>query len=176
MKHSPETIAILSVKSRESFAKLTEVQRMARMRKSLTTRLARGIYATPRVGTTWKSGWREIGGIRKFYRSKWEANYAFYLEWLRSLGQIRAWTHESEVFWFEGIRRGSCSYLPDFRVTNNDASVEFHEVKGWMDARSKTKIRRMSKYHSEVKLIVIAEKQYNAIKGKVARLVPGWEP
>ena len=89
-----------------------------------------------------KSGWREIGGIRKYYRSRWEANYARYLEFLKVNGEIEKWEHEPETFWFEGIKRGVMSYLPDFRVTEKNGDIVFHEVKGWMDARSITKIKR----------------------------------
>lgn len=121
------------------------------------------------------AGWREIGGKRRYYRSLWEGNYARYLEWLKSRGAIADWEHEPEEFWFGGVKRGCVSYLPDFRVTELNGEVAYHEVKGWMDARSKTKISRMAKYHPGVKLVVIDKKQYAAIKAQVSRLVPGWE-
>lgn len=130
-------------------------------------------FANPRG--SWKAAWRTHGGQRCFFRSRWEANYAAYLEWLRSIGQIQSWEHEPHTFWFEGIRRGVVSYLPDFRVTNPNGSIEWHEVKGWMDARSKTTIARMAKYHPSEKLVVVAGKQYNEIKRKVSSIVPGWE-
>lgn len=43
---------------------------------------------------------RPIGvrGIR--FRSKMEANYAAYLEWLLSIGQIAGWKYEPTMFWF----------------------------------------------------------------------------
>lgn len=130
----------------------------------------------PRLNASWKAGWREIGGIKKYYRSKWEANYAYYLEWLKQTGQITDWKHEPETFWFDGIRRGCVSYLPDFRVEEVGGAMVYHEVKGWMDDRSKTKIRRMAKYHPTVRLIVIDSKGYAALKRSVQGLVPGWEP
>lgn len=124
---------------------------------------------------SWKCAWHEIGGTRSFYRSRWESNYAYYLEWLKSQGLIAKWEHEPHTFWFEGIKRGCVSYLPDFRVTENDGRQIYHEVKGWMDDRSKTKIARMAKYHPDVKLIVIDSKGYKAIAAKVGGIVPGWE-
>jgi len=127
------------------------------------------------AGTTWKAGWRDIGKKRKYYRSRWEANYARYLQWLLENGQIKDWDHEPETFWFEAIKRGVRSYLPDFRVVENDGTSALHEVKGWMDARSKTTIKRMAKYHPHEKLIVIREKEYNAIARKVSGIIPGWE-
>ena len=128
-----------------------------------------------RANASWGCGWRDIGGIRKYYRSKWEANYARYLEWLKSKGEIQSWLHEPETFWFEGIARGCLSYLPDFRVVEKSGQVVFHEVKGWMDARSKTKIKRMAKYHPAVKLIIIESKAYNAIKKSMMPIIKDWE-
>ena len=123
---------------------------------------------------SWKSGWREIGGKRIYARSRWEANYARYLEWLKHNGHIIEWEHEPETFWFENIRRGCRSYLPDFRVTFTDRT-EYHETKGWMDARSKTKIKRMAKYHPSVVLVVIDSKWFKANRIKLRGLISGWE-
>jgi len=115
-------------------------------------------------------GWRTIRGIRKYYRSQWEANYARYLEWLRLKGKIEFWEHEPKTFWFEEIKRGVRSYLPDFRVTELNGDIVYHEVKGYMDSRSHTKIKRMAKYFPKVKLIVIGRKEYNAILRKFSVL------
>lgn len=123
---------------------------------------------------TWKAGWREIGGKRCFFRSRWEANYARYLEWLKGLGNITDWQHEPHTFWFDGIKRGCVSYKPDFRVTTGER-YEWHEVKGWMDARSKTTLARMCRYHPAEKIVVIRERDYLEIKNKVGRLCEGWE-
>lgn len=122
-----------------------------------------------------KQGWREIGGYRKYYRSRWEANYARYLEWLKQLGEIKEWLHEPETFWFENIKRGVRSYLPDFKVTNNNGDIEYHEVKGWMDDRSKTKLKRMKKYYPHIKMVLIQAKQYKEIGKKVSIMISGWE-
>ena len=122
-----------------------------------------------------KCGWREIGGVRKYYRSGWEANYARYLEWLKKKGEIAAWLHEPDTFWFAGIKRGCVSYLPDFRVTENDGREVYHEVKGWMDAKSKTKIKRMAKYHPTKKLLVIDSKAYRSLAKTMRGLIGEWE-
>lgn len=153
----------------------TPEQKIEYLVKSMKTKIANGTYAQERPNASWKAGWREIGGINKYYRSKWEANYAKYLEWLKSNKQIKEWKHEPITFWFDGVKRGCVSYLPDFWVQENDGKEAYHEVKGWMDDRSKTKIRRMAKYHPKVKLIVIDSKGYEALKKSVQSLVPGWE-
>lgn len=47
---------------------------------------------------SWKGGWREVGGKRIYARSRWEANYARYLELLKTSGEIAEWEHEPERF------------------------------------------------------------------------------
>jgi hypothetical protein len=175
MKHSEETRKKISKKNIAWNKRITAEERAEIVMRGMKTRAENGTLVPNRQGTTWKAGWREIGGQRKYFRSKWEANYARFLQLLVANGKILSWEHEAVTFWFDGIKRGACSYLPDFRVTENDGSVVFHEVKGWMDARSKTKIRRMAKYHPSVKLIVIQAKEYKEISRKVGGLCVGWE-
>ncbi len=175
MKHSDETKKALSISSTKAAARMTDEQRIKKTMKAMKTRAANGTDVFPRPGASWKAGWREIGGVNNYYRSRWEANYARYLQWLVEKGQIKEWMHEPVTFWFEGVKRGCVSYLPDFWVRENDGSESYHEVKGWMDDRSKTKIRRMAKYHPKVNLIVIDSKGYNALRKSVQGLVSGWE-
>lgn len=175
-KHSAEAKAKFSVSHKKRWLMLTEEQKMDIKFKMMKGRIANGTYA-PNYSSkrTWKAAWREFGGKKHFYRSRWEANYGRYLEFLKLHSKIKDWLHEPDIFWFEGVKRGSVSYLPDFKIINNDDSIEYHEVKGWMDARSKTKISRMAKYHPSVKLIVIQKKEYDEILCKLARSIPGWE-
>lgn len=107
---------------------------------------------------SWKSSWQEIDGKRCYFRSSWEVKYANYLQKLKEDKKIIDWEFEADTFWFDRIKRGVRSYLPDFKITFPDNSVEYHEVKGWMDARSKTKIKRMKIYHPDIKLVVIQKK------------------
>ncbi len=174
-KHlSEEHKAKLAVTSKAMWSRWTEAERDDMVLKRIQAKRLLG-NPIPNVRGTWKAAWREVGGRRIFFRSRWEANYARYLEWLRAIGQIASWEHEPHTFWFDGIKRGVVSYLPDFLVVNPNGSREWHEVKGWMDARSKTTISRMAKYHPQEKLIVIAEKGYKEIRAKVSTLIPGWE-
>jgi len=147
-----------------------------RTMRQLKTRLARfGTLANKNFRGSWKAGWREIGGKRIYARSRWEANYARYLEFLKKHNQLAEWEHEPETFWFEKIKRGCRSYLPDFRVTHIAGNIEYHEVKGWMDDRSKTKIRRMAKYHPAVTLIVRDSTWFKANRLRLRGLITGWE-
>src|SRR5205807_723233 len=156
-KHTPEVLARLSEISKANQAKLNSDpdKLAAKVKKMIQTKHENENLINPRQKQTWKAGWREIGGKRKYFRSRWEANYARYLEFLKVQNQITDWEHEPEVFWFEGIKRGCVSYLPDFKVTELNGSFTYHEVKGWMDDRSKTKIRRMQIYHPSIILKII---------------------
>lgn len=175
-KHTPETLAVLAQRSRDTWLFTPEHRKEEIINKSLRTKRAATGSIPPKVARgSWKAGWREIGGKRVYFRSRWEANYARYLQWLLERGAIAEWLHEPRTFWFESIKRGVRSYLPDFQVTENSGAVHYHEVKGWMDARSRTTISRFKKYYPDEKLIVIEEKAYKAIAKKVSPLVEGWE-
>ena len=174
-KHSEQPKEKMSLSGRKRVIKEGTEGIESRTIKGMMTRSKNGTMVNQRPNASWKAGWREIGGIQKYYRSRWEANYARYLEWLKTNGEILKWDHEPETFWFDGIKRGCVSYLPDFRVIEKNGSVVYHEVKGWMDDRSITKIKRMAKYHPEIKLIVIDSKIYKSIAAKAKLFVNGWE-
>ncbi len=115
----------------------------------------------------------DLGDIH--FRSGWEANYCRYLELLKKKGLIWNWEYEVETFWFNDIKRGVRSYLPDFKVWETPTTFHFVEVKGYMDSKSKTKIKRFNKYYPQVKLEVVGAKQYNEIKAKLSKIIPYWE-
>lgn len=122
---------------------------------------------------------RARGGKRadlddRYFRSRWEANYARYLNFLVAKGSIAAWAYEPKTFVFEGVTRGALTYTPDFLVTDMDGSTAWHEVKGWMDAKSKGKLKRMAKFFPDEEVIIIGPEEYGAIS-KWAGLVEGWE-
>ena len=174
-KHTEETKRKVGLGSVKSWASFSEEKKAKKVFRMLKTKAKKGTYAKARPHVTWKQGWREIAGRRIFFRSRWEANYARYLQFLKDRGDILEWEHEPKTFWFEEIKRGVCSYLPDFRVYFGKESYEYHEVKGWMDSRSKTKIKRMRKYYPEETLVVIAADKYREIKEKMGRIISGWE-
>ncbi len=123
---------------------------------------------------------RSRGGTRDdlgFYvRSSWEANYARYLIWLEKTGNILRWAYEPKEFEFTKIKRGTRTYLPDFAIWEHDNEDPdyYVEVKGWMDAKSKTKLKRMAKYYPEIEVRIVGEKEYKAI-AKWKSLIPNWE-
>jgi hypothetical protein len=111
----------------------------------------------------------------RYFRSMWEANYARYLNWLLQKALIKSWEYEPDEFEFAGIKRGTRFYLPDFKVTELGGSVIYHEVKGFMDSKSATALKRMAKYFPGVKIIVIGKKSYAAISRDVRAFIPTWE-
>ena len=122
------------------------------------------------IPVKWKQGWGTIGGKKCYFRSKWEYDYALYLELLKKYKKITEWEHEPKTFWFLEIKRGTRSYLPDFRVTETNGEIVWHEVKGYMDDRSKTKLKRFKKYYPEETLYLVQAAQIKEIREKFSFL------
>lgn len=110
-----------------------------------------------------------------FFRSSWEANWARYLNFLVAIRDIKSWEFEPDTFWFEKIRRGVRSYTPDFKITRIDGSIFYQEVKGYMDARSSTKLKRMKKYHPLVAIELVDKTRYLTIRRQLSKMLKGWE-
>lgn len=113
------------------------------------------IYGLKKGVSAYKNGWYIINGKRYFFRSEWEVYYARYLDFLKARGEVIAWEYEADTFWFEKIRRGVRSYTPDFKIVFKGGLLEYHEVKGYLDPKSITKLKRMKKYHPHIKLVLI---------------------
>lgn len=124
---------------------------------------------------------RTWGGKREdlddmYFRSAWEANFARYLNFLVDNGDIIKWEYEPDTFEFIEIKRGTKHYTPDFKVFDSEDSEPFYyEVKGWLDAKSKTRLKRMAKYYPDVKVIVIGKKEYTSLKKNLSCVIPNWE-
>lgn len=173
--HTAEVRQLIAKQSAARWAAMSESERSSHIMKALKAKVARyGCINPQNERGSWKAGWREIDDKRHYFRSRWEANYARYLQWLKLRGDILDWEYEPETFWFDKIKRGVRSYLPDFRVHELNGTKPLHEVKGWMDARSRTTLRRMAKYHPGEKIILIREKEYRAIS-RFSSLIGGWE-
>ena len=103
---------------------------------------------------------RSRGTFRKktiSFKSKAELSFAEHLEFLRESGRIRSWEYEphGSTFWFYTIRRGVRSYKADFRVVTNTGQIQWYELKGYLNPKSMTKLRRMHLYHPDVILILV---------------------
>lgn len=176
MRHSEKTKLLLAKKSRDMWSdplsKLNSPE-MAQMRSDLMVkRIASGQM---RCGYSRTRGGKrsDLGDV--YFRSAWEANYARYLNFLVDRGELRGWMFEPKTFVFEAIKRGVRAYTPDFRVERNDGAIEWHEVKGWMDSKSKTRISRFKKYFPNEVLIIIDGKWFKSANRSIAPLIIGWE-
>lgn len=116
-------------------------------------------------------GGRRANQENRYYRSAWEANWGLYLNFLVSQKQIKTWEYEPDTFEFKTIKKGTRFYTPDFKIINLDDSFYYEEVKGWMDATSKTKLKRMGKYYPEIKVVLIEKKLYTEVKNKLGKML-----
>lgn len=109
-----------------------------------------------------------------YFRSRWEANWARYLEWRKARGEIKDWKFEPVTFEFP-VKRGSRFYTPDFQVWPLEGEPYYEEVKGYMDKKSATKLNRMRKYHPRIRVDLIDHALYRSAHKQLSGLIPNWE-
>lgn len=109
-----------------------------------------------------------------YFRSGWEANYARWLNRRVELGEIRAWDYEPKRFYFP-IKRGNKCYTPDFRIWLHDGSIEWHEIKGWMDNDSRIKLERFARHFPNETLVLVDSDVYRSLEKEVSGSLPNWE-
>ncbi len=111
-------------------------------------------------------------GVPINFRSTWEINYAFYLEWLVKQGEIKKWEYEPRPRYYFYAKDGhplDNGYLPDFKVTRSDNSFYLVEIKGYKQGTMK--LKRMAKHYPEIEIELVDAKEYNALKKKLGRLL-----
>lgn len=121
-----------------------------------------------------KRGTYAIGNKEIYFRSLWEANYALYLEWLKEQGQIHEWEYEPERYYFifkEGkkLRSLGNGYLPDFRVWETKQKFYLVEIKGY--GQGVQKLKRMKKYHPEIRIELVDKTYYGDLKRKLGKVL-----
>ena len=112
--------------------------------------------------------YNSIQGVTIYMRSGWELEYACYLDMLIEFGIIESWEYEPKQFDFKQWLKKAKSYLPDFKLNFYNGTSEYHEVKGYMDKVSKTKIKRFLKYYPENYLKIIDLAWFKAYSGSMA--------
>lgn len=125
------------------------------------------------VNHKFKAGYRD-DLPNMYFRSSWEANYARYLSLMKSQKMIKKWEHEKHSFEINVLGKLK-HYLPDFKVYHNDGTSEFHEVKGYYDERSKSKIEAFIKQYPQLKLKVITKTEYREMYKKYKDMIMFWE-
>lgn len=108
------------------------------------------------------------------FRSGWEQNYAYYLDWLERTGEIKDWEYEPERYSFIDLKQSppkayGNGYLPDFKVTNNDGTFYLVEIKG--RRQGMMKLKRMKRFYPKIKIELIEAKDYNILKRKVGKML-----
>lgn len=110
-----------------------------------------------------------------YFRSKWEANYALYLDWLIRQGEIMDWEYEplpryDFIMYENGVPKVmGLGYLPDFKVINNDDTFYLVEIKGYKQGM--LKLKRMKKYHPTIKIELVDSKEYAVLKKRVGKML-----
>lgn len=122
---------------------------------------------------TSKSSWVEVPNKRICVRSSWERNFVFYLQWLKDRGDIIDFHYEMKTFYFGAIKRGCVSYKPDFYIEAVSGNY-WIELKGFLDNKSKTKLKRFAKYFPDEKLILWDSTMYKDLKNNLSRIIPNW--
>lgn len=117
--------------------------------------------------TEWATGSkRGLWGVRPdighFVRSSWEANVC---RVLIALGV--PYEYEPRTF---RLSDGQ-TYRPDFLVANE----LWVEVKGWMDAKSRSKVETFRADHPDAPFVVVGRDDYKALELAFASAIPGWE-
>lgn len=109
----------------------------------------------------------QVGERLIYFRSKWEANYALYLQMLKENGDIKDWTYEPQPFYEFPIKHGTTRYLPDFRVDNLDGTFYLCEIKGF--SQGGIKLKRMAKYFPKIRIELVTGKEYRTLFKKLGK-------
>ena len=120
-------------------------------------------------------GRRTIGGVERNFPNRWEANYCRYLHWLAEHDEIAGYEYQPAYFTFP-IEHGITRYRPDFFVIAFGCDGDYYvEIKGYMDAASKTKMNRMKKYYPDITVKVVTNSDMAKLNRTVGHLIEGWE-
>jgi len=113
-----------------------------------------------------------IGGKTYTFKSKFERDWAKYLQLLKEQGFINDWSYEPTKFIFEDETFGPISYTPDFGIQEDGRPVYFQECKGHFDSPTNTKFRRMAKpkHYPDIEIDLILQRftKKNARKREIA--------
>lgn len=108
------------------------------------------------------------------FRSGWESNYAYYLDWLKEKGEIKDWEYEPERYYFIDLKVNppkayGNGYLPDFKITNNDGTWYLAEIKG--REQGMMKLKRMRRFYPHIRIELVDRTVYMDIKKKLGKVL-----
>jgi hypothetical protein len=104
---------------------------------------------------------KDISGKIYFY-SRWEANFARLLNYLKI-----KWEYEPKTF-----DLGSQNYTPDFYLPKFDTYVE---IKNFMWKYSKIRDEKFRKLYPNIKLQLILKEDYLKLENEYSHLIKNWE-
>jgi hypothetical protein len=136
-----------------------------------TTRTGENIFSRCKHG-------KRLDLDNKFFRSRYEANYARYLNYLieNNRDNVISWQYEPEKFAFKDNGYGIKAYTPDFKVFFSDSHYEYHEVKGWDYPKGIRARELFCKYYPKLTLVLISEDFFNRLhKEGIEKIITGWE-
>lgn len=166
--HTEESKEKISIASITRAANMTSEEKHSIAMKAVETKKKKGTTSqtTSNAYSRTKSGIRSDLG--QYFRSAWEANIARILDY-----EDIEWEYECKRFFFNEEVDGVLSYQPDFYLPQFNKWIE---VKGWMDEKSKTRLKLFEEqYPNESKnLILIDQTFYNALRLEFFFL-PNWE-
>lgn len=176
LTHTPEAKAAIGARSRASWRDPKAGHHSPERKQAASDRMVERIVSGEmRAGHTRCRGGKRADLGDTYFRSAWEANYARYLNMLIRQGEIAGWEYEPKTFTFDHIKRGTRAYTPDFRVDMIGGGHVWHEVKGWMDAKSKTRLARFARCYPDEKLVVVDGKWFRSANKTLPGLIPEWE-
>ncbi len=117
----------------------------------------------PKHGGRGKGGFRE--DIGHYVRSRWEANFARYLNYMGM-----PYEYEPKTFSLSD----TLTYTPDFRIHHHGIDI-YIELKGWMSDKCKQKIDTFRIVCPNEHLLVVGADKYKALAKVYEPIIPNWE-
>lgn len=157
-KHNPNSWTSESRKKLSEHARENIIKRIQKNPKT--------VYSRGRKGTRSDLGF--------YLRSSWEANFARYLNLLKAENKIYHWEYESDLL--ELLHENKIiTYIPDFKVWEKQNSEPiYYEVKGWLDNKSKLKLKLMNEQFPHISIILIDENKFKELE-TIKDRIPNWE-
>ena len=110
-----------------------------------------------------------VGDRSIYFYSKEEANYAFYLEFLKVNELIENWRYQPCHFDLAPSRFYPNAYIPDFQVLEVDGRSFFIEI---TNALTPHFVSAMRREHPAVEIKVISPDDYKTLE--LNSRIPGW--
>lgn len=175
-KHNDKTVKGMSIRIKKAWADPKSKFNSFEHRQALSERMSKRMLDNKAKSNNYsrtKKGYFVKEDLLIPMRSSWELNYAHYLNKLQNENKIEKWEYEPDVFRFPELMIGLKVYTPDFKVFYKNGSIIYHEVKGWMDIKSKIKLKLMKTYYPKIKIKIIGKEQYKKIEKK-KDIILGW--